>query len=375
MIGTLRNVCRNPTKGMGRSTRFAVVMAGGAGTRFWPRSRRRHPKQLLPIVSARSMLQETVARARVVAPPARTLVVVTTALVSEVRRQLPELPPGNVIGEPVGRNTAACIGLAALRVARVDPEGVMAVLPADHLVADLPEFRRAVRLALDLAAEDHLVTIGITPTHPETGYGYIEWGHALPATRGQAAWAASFREKPSRRRAQRFVATGRYLWNSGIFAWRARRVLEEIGRHVPVRGRLLRRLEPVVGTSREAAALRRCYANMPAVSIDYGVLERADRVAVIRGRFRWSDLGSWAAMEGLWKSNGRRGNAVQGRAIAVGARGCIVSAPDRLVALCGVDDLVVVDTSDALLVCHKGRAQDVRLVVRELERRGLTRLL
>jgi mannose-1-phosphate guanylyltransferase len=360
---------------MGRSTRFAVVMAGGAGTRFWPRSRRRHPKQLLPFLGARSLLQETVARARVVAPPARTLVVSTSALVREVRRQLPQLPSANVIGEPVGRNTAACIGLAALRVARIDAEGVMAVLPADHLVGDLDAFRAALGLALDLAADDYLVTIGVPATHPETGYGYIEWGRALAGTRGQAALARSFREKPSRRRAHGFVTSGRYLWNSGMFAWRARRILEEIDRHVPGVGRLLRRLGRDVATSREAAALRSRYPRMPAISIDKGVLERASRVAVVRGRFRWSDVGSWAAMEEMWRDHRSDGNAVQGRAIAVGARGCIVSATDRVVALCGVNDLVVVDAPDAVLVCHKHRAQDVRLLVHEIERRGLIRLL
>ena len=356
-------------------TPFVVVMAGGTGTRFWPRSRRRQPKQLLPIASRRSMLQETVARARSIASLARTLVVTTQALVPEVRRQLPALPRANVIGEPVGRNTAACIALAALRVQRSDPEAVMVVLPADHLVTGLPAFRRACNVAVRLAAREHLVTVGIVPTHPETGYGYIEWGAVLAGSSGQAARAASFREKPDRRRAQRFVASGRYLWNSGIFAWRARRVLEEIDRHVPGLGKALRRLQPAVGTRREGAVLRRAYAELPSISIDYGVLERATSVAVVRGRFGWSDLGSWAAMEPLWRDDGRRQNAVQGRVVAVGARGCVVSTPTRTVALCGVDDLVVVDAPDAVLVCRKDRAQDVRLIVQELERRGLSHLL
>lgn len=360
---------------MARSTPFAVIMAGGAGTRFWPRSRRQHPKQLLPIVSARSMLQETVDRARTVAPPARTLVVTNASLVSQVRRQLPRVPAGNVIGEPASRNTAACIGLAALRVERQDPDGVMVVLPSDHFVSGLPAFRRAVGLAGQLAAQDNLITIGLTPTRAETGYGYIEWGRTLAGTKGQAAWAATFTEKPTRRRAERFVASGGYLWNSGIFAWRARRILAEIDRHLPRLGRLLDRLRPAIGTPREAAALRRYYPAMPAISIDYGVLEHVERVAVVRGRFQWSDLGSWAAMEGLWRSGLRNGNAVRGRTITIGAQGCVVSASERLVALCGVSDLVVVETPDAVLVCQKSRAQDVRLIVRELERRGCTELL
>jgi len=360
---------------MARSTRFAVVMAGGTGTRFWPRSRRRTPKQLLPIGSARSMLQETVRRARAVAPAERTLVLTTRELAPAVRRQLPDIPPGNVIGEPVGRNTAACIGLGALKVEQVDPEGVMVVLPADHLVEGLPAFRRDVRLALDLAEQGHLVTIGIPPTGPETGYGYIEWRSPLPGTRGRAAWAASFTEKPTRARAARFVASGRYLWNSGIFAWRARRILDEIERFLPALHRCLGRIRPALGGAREQQALRRHYARLPSVSIDYGILERVERVAVVRGRFRWSDLGSWAAMEALWRDGDADGNAVEGPVVAVGARGCVVSARDRLVALCGVDDLVVVEAADAVLVCHKSRAQDVRLIVREIERRRLDHLL
>ncbi len=360
---------------MARSTRFAVVMAGGTGTRFWPRSRRRTPKQLLPILSARSMLQETVRRARAVAPPTRMLVLTTEELAPAVRRQLPELPPENVIGEPIGRNTAACIGLAAVKVAQSEPEGVMVVLPADHLVEGLPAFGRGVRLAAALAEQEHLVTIGIPPSRPETGYGYIEWGAPLPGTRGQAAWAASFTEKPAPAKARRFMASGRYLWNSGIFAWRARRILEEIERHLPALHRALERIRPALGTARGRAALRRHYPGLPSISVDYGILERVERVAVVRGRFRWSDLGSWAAMEGLWRGVGGDGNALEGPVVAVGTRGCIVSARDRLVALCGVDDLVVVEAPDAVLVCHKSRAQDVRLVVQEIERRRLDHLL
>lgn len=321
------------------------------------------------------MLQETVERARAVAPAERILVVTAASLVAAVRRQLPLVPPGNVIGEPIGRNTAACIGLAAVRIEREDPDGVMIVLPADHLVSGRAEFRQAVRLAAELAADGHLVTIGIPPTRPETGYGYIEWGRAIPNTGQEAGWAASFTEKPTPSRAKRFVGTGRYLWNSGMFAWRASRILGEIDEHMAALGRQLAKVRPVAGTPRERAVLRRVYPAMPAISVDNGILERADRVTVVRGRFGWSDVGSWAAMEGIWRSTEQDGNAIRGRAITVDARGCIVSAPERIVALCGVRDLVVVDAPDAVLVCHKSRAQDIRLIVRELERRGLEQLL
>jgi mannose-1-phosphate guanylyltransferase len=327
------------------------------------------------MLGARSMLQDTVRRARALATPARTLVLTTQELAPAVRCQLPEIPAKNVIGEPVGRNTAACIGLAAIKVVQEDPDGLMVVLPADHLIQDLPAFRRAVRLAADLAAREHLVTIGIPPSRPETGYGYIEWGAALGGTRGQAAWAASFTEKPPPAKARRFVASGRYLWNSGIFAWRARRILEEVDRFLPALRRCLEKIRPALGGAREARALRRYYARLPSISIDYGILERVERVAVVRGRFRWSDLGSWAAMEGLWRGADGDGNALEGPVLAIGARGCVASSRGRLVALCGVDDLVVVEAPDAVLVCRKSRAQDVRLVVRELERRRLHHLL
>jgi mannose-1-phosphate guanylyltransferase len=350
-------------------------MAGGTGTRFWPRSRRRRPKQFLPIVSSRSMLQETFARARLLVAPDRILVVTAASLAAEVRRQLPALPARNVIAEPVGRNTAACIGVAALRIVREDPDAVMLVFPADHRVTGVPAFRSALRLAADLAGDGGLVAVGIAPLGPESGYGYIELGRVIPGTRGRASWAASFTEKPERRRAERFVASGRYLWNGGIFAWRAQAILGQIDRHLPALGRQLDRLRGALGTSRERAALGRVYPLLPAISIDHGVLERADRIAVVRGHFRWADVGSWAAMEGLWRRDGRDGNAVRGRVVSVGARRCVVFAPERLVALCGVEDVVVIDAPDAVLVCDKNRAQDVRLVVHELERRGLRGLL
>jgi mannose-1-phosphate guanylyltransferase len=360
---------------MSRPARFAVVMAGGAGTRFWPRSRRRFPKQLLPIVTPRSMLQDTVDRARTLVPVERIMVVTTSELRAAVHRQLPDLPRGNVIGEPVGRNTAACIGLAAVRVAQDDPDATMIVLPADHLVNNAPAFRKAVRTAARLGDAGHLVTIGITPAGPETGYGYIECARAVAGYGRDASWAASFTEKPTRGRAERFLASGRYLWNSGIFAWQARVILAQIDAHIPRLGRGLAALRGGLGGRREAALLRRVYPSLPATSIDYGILERAERVAVVRGRFGWSDVGSWAAMEHIWGKTARGGNAVQGRAVAVHARGCVVSSPQRLVALCGVEDLIVVDAPDALLVCHKSRAQDIRLVVQELKRRGLKHLL
>src|SRR3989449_1427042 len=254
--------------------RYAVVMAGGAGTRFWPRSRVHTPKQLLALRGGRSLLQETVAR---VSPPIRrehVLVVTARPHARAVARQLPRRGRSALLVEPEGRNTAAAIALAALHVARHTPEAVLAVLPADHLIDDLPAFRRDLRLALEVAERSAaLVTIGVPPTHAETGYGYIRLGAPLPGTRGRAAWAAEFIEKPERGRAEALVADGGVLWNSGIFAWRAGAILAALRAHLPeVMG-------PLERAGRSARALAAAYRRLPAVSIDYRVLERPERVA------------------------------------------------------------------------------------------------
>ena len=344
-------------------------MAGGAGTRFWPRSRVHAPKQLLTLGGRRSLLQETVAR---VSPPIRrdrVLVVSARAHARAVARQLPGLGRRAVLVEPEGRNTAAAIGLAALRVARHAPEAVLAVLPADHVIDDLPAFRRDLALALDVAERTAaLVTIGVPPTHAETGYGYIRLGEPLAGTRGRGAWAAAFIEKPGRARAEALIAGGDVLWNSGIFAWRASAILAALRAHLP------EVVGPLERAGMSARALAAAYRRLPAVSIDCGVLERAERVATVRARFRWSDVGSWAAVAALW--SGRNGRStLRGRAVSIDSPGCLIDSPERLVAVLGVEDLVVVDTPDAVLVCRKDRAQDVRLVVDELRRRGLRRYL
>jgi mannose-1-phosphate guanylyltransferase len=243
----------------------------------------------------------------------------------------------------------------------------MAVLPADHAVGDLPAFRRDLALALDVAERTSaLVTIGVTPTRPETGYGYIRTGAALAGTRGRAARVEAFIEKPERTRAEALLARGNVLWNSGIFAWRAEAILDALRAHLPT---VIGPLEAARGRG-----LARVYRGLPSISIDHGVMERAAEVAVVRARFSWSDVGSWAAVAALW-SGGNGQNALRGQAIPIDSRGCLIDSPDRLVAVLGVDDLVVVDTPDALLVCRKDRAQDVRLVVEELRRRGLRRYL
>jgi len=343
-------------------------MAGGSGTRFWPRSRQRVPKQLLAIATRKTLLADTLARVRSLATPRATWIVTGASHATAVRREARGLPRGNVLVEPQGRNTAAAVALAALRIARTAPDGVMIVLPADHAIGDVAAFRATLVQAMDVAvATDRLVTIGIAPTRPETGYGYIQVGEPLD---GGAHAVARFIEKPDLARAQSLLEGGDVLWNGGIFAWRVERILAELRRWTPdVVGPLEHALKR--GTAR---ALAQAYARVPSVSIDTGVMERAERVAVVRATFPWSDVGSWAAVADLWR-NGHEANAVRGSAVLVDSTGCVVDAGSRLVALVGVEDLVVVDTPDALLVCPKGRAQDVRLIVEELRRRKLQRYL
>jgi mannose-1-phosphate guanylyltransferase len=355
---------------------FAVIMAGGKGSRFWPRSRETMPKHLLDILGERTIIRETVERIRPLVPPERILIVTGRSHAAELIRQLPEIPPGNILIEPVGRNTAPCIGLAALHILRRVPDEVMLVLPSDHRIGDEDAFRRVLLAAAQAAADGNaLITVGIRPTGPETGYGYIEQGDPVPAGGSDPVYRVrSIREKPDRALAEQFLQKGGFSWNSGMFVWKASTIIGEIRRFLPDLYQGLLKIEEALGTDREEDIVATTYAGLKAVSIDYGVMEKAGEVLVIPGAFGWSDLGSWDA---LWEVSPKdeKGNVIRGEWIGVEATRSLVHSPGKLVALVGVDDLLVVDTPDALLICRRGRSQEVRKVVEVLEKRGLVSYL
>ncbi|MDD5307283.1 MAG: mannose-1-phosphate guanylyltransferase [Deltaproteobacteria bacterium] len=352
---------------------YAVVMAGGVGSRFWPESRARAPKQLLDLTGeGRTMIAATVARLAPDISPERVIVVTGEITAKECARALPGVPAANILAEPVGRNTAPCIGWAALHALRRDPEAVLAVMPSDHLIADEAAFRSRVRIAVAAARKGALVTFGVTPDRPETGFGYIEAGdEASPGVRA----VSRFVEKPDLPTAERYLASGRFLWNSGMFFFGARRILDEIRASMPSLAAGLDAIAKVAGTAQEAEVVSRLYPTLEAVSVDYGVMEKAHGILVVPVSFGWSDLGSWGAAYDRSQKD-EAGNALQAGAVVVGSEGCLARAPaGKLVALVGVRDLVVVDTGDALLVCRRERSQDVKAVVDALKARGRGDLL
>jgi mannose-1-phosphate guanylyltransferase len=344
---------------------YGVIMAGGSGTRFWPLSRAARPKQLLPLGGGDvSLLRATQQRLEPLIPPERVLVVTSEALAEQTRAELPELPPENVLAEPMGRNTAPCVGWAASVVARRDPEAVMAVVPADHHIGNERAFLGVLERALEVAGTGEMVTVGIRPTRAETGYGYIELGEELSPSVHRVR---RFVEKPDEMRARQFLAAGRFLWNSGMFFFRADTVLAAIRQHLPGLGDALSSYDEAASRGEELAVVRSTYATLPDVSIDHGVMEKASRMAVIPGDFGWSDVGSWTSAWELAERDGTD-NALFGDVVAVDTKGSYVRAnPGKVVAVVGLDEIVIVDTEDALLVMPRSRAQDVRAVVNALK--------
>jgi len=349
-------------------TTFAVIMAGGSGTRFWPLSRKARPKQLLPLgPSPESLLAETVRRIAPLVPPERVLIATSEALADAIARALPNVPRENILGEPVGRNTAPCVGWAAAHAARRDPNATILVLPSDHHIGDEPRFLAALERAVAAAASGDLVTVGIEPTRPETGYGYLEKAEVL--TDGVHR-CARFVEKPDRARAEEFLATGKFLWNSGMFFFRADAILGAIRSTLPALADALDRYDAAAREGTEAELVRATYGGLPNVSIDNGVMEKAGRIAVVPASFGWSDLGSYQTAWELAPKDDAQ-NAVPEGTVLVDAKGNYArSTSGKRIALVGVEGLVVIETDDAILVIPRDRDQDVKKVVEALAARG-----
>lgn len=353
---------------------YGLILAGGRGTRFWPRSRKRAAKQVLKVVGDRSLIQATVDRLAPVIPPERLWVLTNEHLRDTIIEQLPKIPKRQILAEPAQRNTAPAIGLAAQILHSLDPKAVMGVFPSDHVVGKASAYRAVVKAALKGAAAGNLMVVGIQPRWPETGYGYIEFPKGTQAGGKDAIPVRRFREKPELAKARRFVAAGHYFWNSGMFFWRAETILDELRRNLPKTATLLAAL-PKFGGRKFQDDLERCFPLCENISIDYAVLEKARKVAGIAAAdFGWNDVGSWNAVYELLARD-TAGNVAQEDSVILDSQNNFVDARGKVVALLGVKNLIVVDTPDALLVASRDRAQGVGEIIKQLESRGRNELL
>ncbi|MBI2416793.1 MAG: mannose-1-phosphate guanylyltransferase [Ignavibacteriales bacterium] len=352
---------------------FAIVMAGGIGSRFWPRSREKTPKQLLSIFGEQSIIQSTIKRINKSIPFENIFIVTNIHQKDAMMEQLPELPAANFLVEPFGRNTAACIGLAALFIRKIDQEAVTVVLPADHLIYDEDSFHKNLQQAISFAyAKKNLVTIGIMPTRPETGYGYVQVKETEAAE--NVFPVNSFAEKPNYATAVRFLESGDFFWNSGMFIWRIDTFFEELQMYMPELLYSLEKIADKIGTEEYESTLNEVYAQIKSISIDYGIMEKSHRVFLVKSAFRWSDVGSWEEVYQLSQKD-ENNNSFDGDVYAENSRESYVYAPGKFTALIGVDNVIVIDTGDALLVCRRDLSQNVKKVVDYLKSEQKEQLL
>ncbi len=350
---------------------YAVIMAGGGGTRLWPVSRRNRPKQMLPLVADWTLFEATVRRLEGLLPPERILVVTVPDQAETLRAQAPQIPPENYLLEPAPRGTASVVGLAAVAIRKRDPSALMVVLPSDHFIRNRDLFHLLLRVAAEVAGQDYLVTLGITPTYPATSYGYIESGEMLPGDFTYPVYrAVHFREKPDENQAREMILRGNYSWNSGMFIWKAERILQEIGLHMPDLKSALDSLDEAWGTRLQAERLEQIWPGLRPETIDYGVMEHAQNVAVLpAGGLGWSDIGNWDSLFDVLIPDGDGNIVFAGHHIPLETHNSLVygAGNNRLVVTIGVDDLIIVDTSDVLLICRRDQAQKVRQIVASLK--------
>jgi mannose-1-phosphate guanylyltransferase len=352
----------------------AMIMAGGGGTRFWPRSRIKRPKQFLTLTGERTLLQQAADRIEAQVPPERTWVITSALHSAEVGRQLTALPAARIIGEPCGRDTAACIGLGAALIARQDPQAVMLVMPADHVIEPTQEFRRAAHVA-EKMAEEHptaLITFGIPPTYPAVGYGYIHRGSEAVLRQGIPVYQVQgFREKPPIELAERYVAEGNYYWNSGIFVWKASTILLHLRERQPALHNAVQRIAEAWSTPERERILKREYEELEKISIDFAVMEHAKEVLVVQAPFRWDDVGSWLALERMHPQDAE-GNTVLATHCGIATSNCVVVGDaGHLITTIGVANLLIVQDGNATLVADRREEATVKALVEKMKQKGL----
>jgi mannose-1-phosphate guanylyltransferase len=352
-----------------------VIMAGGIGARFWPKSRKSTPKQLLNLFGEGTLIEETVKRARRLTTPECIWIVTNLELKQAIQRVLPDFTDKQFIVEPCGKNTAPAIGLSAITLAEQDPKATMVIFPADHRIPDIDAFEKAVRAAEKVVSSSRmLATIGIHPTRPETGYGYIQVDTSTSQIAPDVFKVKTFAEKPNHSTAKLFLESGDFLWNSGMFIWKVSTILNQIAEHLPDLHSGLREISNCKKEPKLKETTEKVYKSLKPISIDYGVMEKATDVCVVKGEFRWSDVGSW---EEVWRfyDKDEHGNAMKGNHIAMKSSNNLIDAKDRLYALVGIHNLIIVETDDAVLICPRDKTQQVRDIVDELERRKDTKHL
>ena len=344
----------------------ALIMAGGRGERFWPKSRKNLPKQFLSLTSdGKTMIQLTVERILPLVSIDDIYIATNSDYKSLILEQLPNIPEENILCEPVSRNTAPCIGLGATHVSKKYEEAIMIVLPSDHLIRYNSMFINVLKDACDVASKgNNLVTIGITPDYPETGYGYIKFNPNN--CQGRSFEVERFVEKPNLEVAKEYLASEEYLWNSGMFVWKISSILHNIEQFMPETFLGLSSIKEGIGTSNQDVILEKEYLNFPSISIDYGIMEKCDNIFTIPGAFGWDDVGSWLAVERIKKTN-EYGNIVDGNVITIDSNNCIIEADKKLIATVGVEDLIIVDTEDATLICDKQSANNIKKVLENLK--------
>ncbi len=354
----------------------AVIMAGGSGTRFWPRSRQHTPKQFLSLIGKKALLRQALDQLSDLVPYERIYVVTGERHVARTHELLHELPAGNIFAEPLGRDTAACLGLAAIRLEKIDGSATMIGLPADHFIRPTQKLQQVLRVAAESAARSgNLLLLGLRPRRAAVEFGYIQRGKKVDELRGIVLYrAAPFKEKPALEQAKKLCASGDWLWNSGIFVWSTAVLIDAFRKHAPDLYAAMMRIQEALGAPNEWDVIRAEYAKLPRISIDYAVLEKANNVAVTEASFEWSDVGTWNSLADFLALN-KNGNIILGRHCGVDTTSCVILSEDHLVATVGVSDMVIVHTKDATLVCPRERAAEVRNLVEQLESEGMEEYL